>query len=346
MGEDTTRADAARGIERRSFLRLGGVLGLGLASCAVPATLTRQRVRLGGAHRVARTEIAMGTFVSMTLVHDSPDQAEEAMDLAFEEIDRLTRILGRYDPDTPLSRLNRRGVIEQPPAELAEVIRSGLRFSRLSGGAFDVTIAPVLELLRRRAPAGELERARALVGFEGVTVEGDAVRLRRPGMRITLDGIAKGYIVDRAAELIRRRGVESFLINGGGDIRARGRDRPWTVGIRDPAAPGRVLEVIRLRDGAIATSGGYELYFDRDKTSHHLVDPRTGHSPRATASVSATAPTAMAADALSTALFVIGPTRGPRLARALPGCECLVICGGDRVESPGWAALRAPGARS
>jgi thiamine biosynthesis lipoprotein len=163
-------------------------------------------------------------------------------------------------------------------------------------------------------------------------------------MGITLDGIAKGYVVDRASGVLTRRGVKDHLINAGGDIRVSGRREggaPWRVAIRDPRDERRPAEILLLREGAIATSGNYEVCHHRERLCHHIVDPATGSSPGLADSVSVTAPTAMAADAVSTSVFVMGPARGVRLADSLPRCECLVLASsrggrGGRWRSSGW----------
>ena len=159
-------------------------------------------------------------------------------------------------------------------------------------------------------------------------------------MGITLDGIAKGYIIDRASEVLTHRGITDHLINAGGDIRTMGTNRekrPWTVAIQDPRKKRRYPDVVSMTDGAIATSGNYEVYFDREKMFHHIVDPVTGRSPELSASVSVMAPTATDAAALSTSVFVMNPRRGTRFIDRLAGCECFIITGdGAHFRSGGW----------
>jgi thiamine biosynthesis lipoprotein len=147
-------------------------------------------------------------------------------------------------------------------------------------------------------------------------------------MELTFDGIAKGFIVDAVARALDAHGVRRYLVNAGGDIRARGKKegrRPWTVGVRDPAAAGRFPGTLQLANAAVATSGSYEVSFDGDMRFHHIVDGKTGRSPGAALSVSVTAPTAMAADALATSVFVLGPAAGVRFVDGLRGCACLVL---------------------
>ncbi|MFC1823895.1 FAD:protein FMN transferase, partial [Thermodesulfobacteriota bacterium] len=185
------------------------------------------------------------------------------------------------------------------------------------------------------------EQVMALIGADKIDVKDGSIRFNKPGMGITLDGIAKGFIVDRASVLLSKHKIENFLINAGGDIRTRGTrtDRkPWKVAIQDPALKGKNYpDVVRMTDGAIATSGNYEIYFDREKMFHHIVNPRSGLSPTLSTSVSVLAKTAMEADALSTSVFVMEPEHGTAFINSLNNCEALVITSdGNHLKSRGW----------
>jgi thiamine biosynthesis lipoprotein len=165
------------------------------------------------------------------------------------------------------------------------------------------------------------------------------VRFEKDGMGVTLDGIAKGHIVDCASRVLSGHGVRDHLINAGGDIRAAGRpsDRPaWRIAVQDPEKRRNYPAVIELNDGAVATSGDYEVYYDREKLFHHVIDPRTGSSPHSASSVSVVSTSVMEADALSTAVFVLAPNDGIRLIDSIDRAECLVL-GDDRsYQSKGW----------
>ena len=151
--------------------------------------------------------------------------------------------------------------------------------------------------------------------------------------------MAKGFIVDRMAQVLQTCGVDNYLINAGGDIRTAGaRDgrAPWSVAVQDPDKRGEYPDILQLHDGAVATSGNYEIYFDRDRTLHHIIDS-TGGSPAHTSGVTVRATTAMTADALATAIFVAGPEEGMRLVASIPGAACLIVAA-DRsiLKSAGW----------
>lgn len=336
-------------MNRRSFLRLSGVLGIGLAAAGVAIPTRAEAVRFNRKlYKVSKTRLAMGTFVSMTLLHESRDQAEKAMEEAFLEIDRLTRAVNRFDQATPVAELNREGSAKDVPPEMADLVAISLSYYRITNGAFDISVKPVVDLFKEKFSDGkgmgpsdlELREAVRLVNGADIELSGRTIRFKQPGMGITLDGIAKGYIVDRASGVLSQNGISNHLINAGGDIRTvgSGRDgKPWTIAVQDPQKKGDYPDIIHLTNGAIATSGNYEVYFDREKMFHHIVDPHTGRSPDESASVSVLADTAMDADALSTAVFVMAPEQGTRFINSRPGCESLVMTRGNRkITSAGW----------
>ena len=279
---------------------------------------------------------AMSTLVSVTALGPSRERLEDALGRAFEAMDRLIGLLNRFDGASPVSHLNATGRLDGPPPEVGEVVSRALDYHRLTRGAFDVSVAPLVDLFRdrlvRETPveptAAEVAEALARVGAEQVALSRRRIGLCRPGMRLTLDGIAKGYIVDAIAAVLDRGGVRRYLVNAGGDIRTRGANaelRPWTIAVEDPWRRGGFPDTIHLGDGAVATSGSYERYFDREHTYHHIVDAATGRSPVHCSSVSVVAPTALAADALATSVFLMGPRHGVAFIEGLSGCACLIL---------------------
>ncbi|MBN1103200.1 MAG: FAD:protein FMN transferase [Deltaproteobacteria bacterium] len=338
---------------RRAFLKLSGLLGLGVASAWVIPGRAEAVKFDRNTHKVSETRLAMGTFVSMTLIHTSRDQAEEAMGRAFEEIERLTKLMNRFDSSTAVGHLNQEGRIQDLPPEVVHVIENALLYNRRTGGAFDITVKPVVDLFRERMGGEkkalptdrELKNLLQLIGSQKVELHGNSISFAAPGMGITLDGIAKGYIVDKASEVLARHRVENHLINGGGDIRTmgeKGDHKPWTIAIQDPWKKRDFPDRIALKNGAVATSGNYEVYYDREKMFHHIVDPATGHSPRVAASTSVLAPSAMQADALATGVFVMSPARGTEFINSLPDCASLIIDGkGNQIKSGAWKSTPA-----
>jgi thiamine biosynthesis lipoprotein len=186
----------------------------------------------------------------------------------------------------------------------------------------------------------EVLEALELVGSRQIALSRGSVEFERSGMRVTLDGIAKGYIVDAIAAVLERHKIKSYLIDGGGDVRALGTKEkrlPWTVAVQDPAKQADFPDVIHLTNGAVATSGSYEVYFDRDRQHHHIVNAKTGRSPTLSQSVSVLAPSAMAADALATTAFVLEPDTAAEFIGRLPGCECLIVDReGLQLKTRGW----------
>jgi thiamine biosynthesis lipoprotein len=324
--------DGARTMTRRDALRITAVTGVaGAFGGGIAVSLLRQL----GLHHVSETRTRMGTVVTLTAVHPDADDARSMIGTAFEEMARLEALLSRHRPDTPVARLNLSGVLERPPAELVEVLAHAQSVSRASGGAFDVTVLPLVRLWessfaeRGRPPAhAAIEATRRLVDYRRLEVTGDRVTLADAGMAVSLDGIAKGFVVDRTIGLLAALGADRVLVNAGGDMASAGegslRD-PWSVGIQDPHRPEEIVDVVRLAGDCIATSGDYQGSFTQDRRYHHIVDPRTGRSPETVSSASVVARSAMQADALSTAVMVLGPEPGVALLDSTPGVSGLIV---------------------
>ena len=334
-------------MDRRAFLKKSGLLGLGVASAAV-VPLTAQAVSFNKRMvKVSQTRLAMGTFVSMTLIHPSKDQAEEGMARAFQEIQRLERLLSRYDSGTPVYRLNREGVLKDVAPEVGEVMKHSLHFHAITHGYFDVTVKPAVDLFKEkdfekkgRPTELEIREVLNLINARNIDYQGRMIRFKKEGMGVTFDGIAKGYIVDRAADVLSGHGIENYLINAGGDIRTRGSKQgkqPWVVAVEDPEKKQKYPDMIQMRDGAVATSGNYEVYFDREKMFHHIVNPLTGVSPGWSVSVSIVAGSTMEADALATSVFIMNPREGIEFVNSLPHCSSLlVVKDGSLLKSSRW----------
>lgn len=335
--------------DRRRFLKALGSLGVGVAAGGTLQAV-RRIVPIGSPRRLAESRLAMGTYVSITAIDDHPDRAREAVGRAYEEMGRLVSLFSRHAPDSPVSVLNATGALAGPPPELVGLIERSIGLSRATHGAFDITVAPLVAIAEARGRGGtysspELAEALSLVGFSGITLRDRDIRFARSGMRITLDGIAKGYVVDRISDVLTASGVGTHLVNAGGDIRMRAdgsSDHRWTVAVEDPEKKHRYPDVVRMANGAVATSGSYEIYFDDERMFHHIVDPSSGECPRHHTSVSVTAPSVTEADALSTALFVLETESGLDLVDRLPGRGALVVSSnGGTHRTQGWTRYRA-----
>ena len=290
----------------------------------------------------------MGTFVDMTVIHSSRDEAENALGLAFAEVDRLVTLLTRYGNQSPICELNAENSLDHPAPEIREVIGRSLYFHRDTNGAFDITVKPLVDLFQEQFAAGrqptetEIDATIGRIGSERLRFANNAIILPAKGMGITLDGVAPGFIADRAAQVLLDNGITDHLVDAGGEIRVNGspaKDKAWTVAIQDPSKHKEFPSVFKLMQGAVATSGNYEVYYDREKVFHHIVNGKTGHSPQQSTSVTVMAPTAMDADILSTAIFVMEPEVGIRYINSRPGYECFVVDHqGRTVKSDGWPA--------
>lgn len=273
--------------------------------------------------------VAMGARAELILEHPDRKQAETAVQSVQDEIRRLEKVFSLYDPGSALSRLNRSGALEAPPPDLIRCLDDAEHISRITDGAFDITVQPLWELYARHFSSGpvsaegpgksELEETRKLVDYRAVRFDPQRVSFAEQGMAVTLNGIAQGYITDRVAELLKARGFANVLIDLG-ETRGMGRREDgsdWQVGIEAPDGSGRLIRKLALRDRAIATSGGYGTRFTRDGKHHHLFDPKTGRSANLWTSISVIADDATRADALSTAFFSLPESSIRRVAEIL-----------------------------
>ena len=288
----------------------------------------------------AETE-QMGTRVSINVwVGDlSPAQAGAAIEAAFAEIERIEQIMSEWRPSSELSQLNDAagGPMRPLSPELFEVLQRSKVIARTTDGAFDPTFYAVGQLWHfepgARPPAPEAIAAKlALVGWEGIELDlnNSTGRLARPGMKVGLGAIAKGYAVDRASQLLKRQGFVHHIVEGGGDTYVSGTKAgtPWRVGIQRPDGPGS-LAAIPASDLAIVTSGGYQRFLEFEgKRYAHILDPRTGwplDEASSAQSITVTAVDATDADAFATAVAVMGPEKGLAFVESHPGLEAVIV---------------------
>ena len=307
---------------RRRFIAIAA------AAAGLPLTAVRARAATAPLHRWSGIALGAGAEI---LLHD-PDAARARRLIAacVAEIDRLEDVFSLYRPESAISRLNRTGRLPAPPVELVDLLAQARFYAERTEGAFDVTVQPLWRLFaahfarpgaRASGPAeADLARARALVDYRAVEIEAAAVRFARPGMAITLNGIAQGYITDRVAALLQDGGMSDVLLDIG-ETRALGRHpegRPWRVGIRRAADAETIARTVALAGRALATSAGIASPFDASGRHHHLFDPATGRPAVSAGQVSVIAPRATMADALSTALAVSSPARAAAHAARFP----------------------------
>ena len=325
---------------------------LSILAASSAAALPLMRAHAGAPTAVnVRKGTAMGALASLTLVHPDRPRARALIDACVAEIERLESIFSLHRNDSALSRLNAAGELTNPPHELTELLAFGLSLSVLSAGAFDPTIQPLYRLYHEelaRNPAlgptsGDLARVLQVVDYRAVELRSDHVRLGRPGMALTLNGIAQGYITDRIADRLRAAGFDNVLVDLG-EARALGRradGRSWRAAVRDPRDAARTVFDLALGDdptSALATSAGYGTPLGPDPRTHHLLDARTGESANHYLSVSVIAPRATLADGLSTALYVSTPQQARLVLRDYPSARAYMVdAAGHRVSLSGTA---------
>lgn len=305
---------------------------------------------------------AMGTEVVIEVQHPDRQLAERAAIAARAEFERVEDVMTTWR-DSELTRLNSNadGTPKSVPGEVAALIERALTVARLSGGAFEPTFLGVGALWDFKAETprvpsdADLERALENVGWQRVEVDVDASTVTMPaGTRIGLGGIAKGYGVDRAMQVLIDAEVENAIVNAGGDLKALGKDRgePWEVAVKHPRQRGRAIAVVPVSNVCLVTSGDYERFFEIDGIRyHHILDPRTGRPATGCMSATVTAPDAALADAVATAVCVLGPTQGLELVEKLPRIEAVVVGLDGAVvassglrEAAGRSAARTPSA--
>ena len=280
----------------------------------------------------------MGTFAAVSVSAVRSDQLDDCLAAARDTFGSVETAMSTYRPESEVRQLWKMAGLK--PVTLSEgtyhVLSEAIRYSELSGGAFDVTVRPLLTAwgFRGGEPArptpGELRGALLLVGAEHVVLKDNTVYLDTAGVEVDLGGIAKGYAVDLCFDRLRSGGQKDFLVNLGGNIRCDGAasgNRPWRVGVRNPFNGSELLGTLMLTDGlATATSGNYERFITIDgKRYPHILDPRTGQPVRDMAGVTVLSETAIEADALSTALFVMGAEDGAELIGRLDSASALFV---------------------
>jgi thiamine biosynthesis lipoprotein len=336
------------------------------AALAAPAPAGSAAGSAGSLVGAARPELriigverpCMGTRCTLSAYHWDPVLVERAIAAAVLEINRLDALMSNWVQTSDVSRINAvagSGEWIDVAPETFQVLTESAWIAEQSGGAFDITVGAFKGLWKfDEDNDGTIpKRADVLarlpyIDYRGVLLDpaGRRARLARKGQSITLGGIAKGLVVDRAVAKLREAGLRDFLVQAGGDLYASGRhgDRDWKVGIQDPRAgteKGRSgdtsFALLTLSNSAFNTSGDYERFVIRDgRRYHHILDPRTGYPVEHTRSVTVLAATSFLADTLDTALFVLGADKGLALIARLPGVEAVIVDSSNQVHtSPG-----------
>jgi thiamine biosynthesis lipoprotein len=317
-------------LSRRRFITLAAAA----AGVSLVAGLTQARFR-----PVRWQGTALGASASIQLYATDENQAHTALRAASAELVRLEAVLSLYRSDSALTVLNRDGRLEDAPPGLIAVVERALELARLSDGVYDPTIQPVWQLYHRHflaerpdpagPPAEALAEALARVDWRAVALDPHARRIAftRPGMNLTLNSGAQGYITDRVTDILRAHGFERMLVDMGEPraLSTKPDGTAWRIGIANPADPSRSVATLEVVDQCVATSGGYGTLFDPAGSFTHLIDPRTGRTAPALLGVSVVADTASHADGLATAMLLAAPERRQAILRAGGGRQALYV---------------------
>ena len=310
----------------------------------------------GAPKKVEAKEVAMGTSVTfVTFTNDKVDEAgaRALITKALDEIKRLETLLSEWREDSDLGKLNKaEGEWVALAPETVEVIQKAVTAGKLSGGTFDITFHALGDLWKfgdARDPQpkvpkkSDVQSKKKLVDYEKIEIDGQKVRIGK-GQKVGLGGIAKGYIVDKAARILKDGGLDAFLVQAGGDLYGSGKKpdgSQWVSGIQDPrGTPGKFFGVLELEDHAFSTAGDYaRAYVVDGKRYHHIIDPRTGFPATACRSVTVWAPDALTADTIDDAVFILGPEKGLALVESLDNVGAVIVDASNKV----WVSKRLEG---
>lgn len=314
---------------RRQLLIAGGLTSAG-AVCAGGALGFAAK---HGMKTAERAGLAFGTTVKLKAMHHDEAVLNAALDAAWQQIAGVEESASLFRSDSALSRLNREGIIDTPSFALFDMMRFAQRLSRETNGAFEVTVQPLWDVYAAAAEQGrtpsdsELNEVRPFIGSGMMAVRQDRIEFQHKGkMAVTLNGVAQGYATQLCLDALAAHGVRDAFLNTG-EIGVSGkRDgmEPWTAAIADPRNENGYVALTQPLSGVLATSGDYATHFTDDFATHHIFDPQTLQSPVEMASVSVLAKSGLLADALSTAMMVMGPERSLEAAKQF-GVEVLII---------------------
>ncbi len=307
-------------INRRKFIK-------GCAAFSL-ALMTGSWLSSKRAYLTECTRNIMGTSVKVAVINSDVEWTKKAIDISFEEMYKIDDLMSIYKGSSDISTLNKNGYCDYANADTIRVIERANHHSGLSNGAFSIAVLPVIELWKKGIPTEErIGGVLELLDHKNILIGDGKIRLKKDGMGITLGGIAKGYAVDKVIEALKQNGIEHALVSAGGDIRTLGNkldETPWRIAIRNPQDKKGSIMSLELSDKAVATSGNYERFLNDGTISPHIVDPRTGSIVQGLMSVTILAENTIDADALSTAVFVLGAEDGIRLVER-SGSEALII---------------------
>jgi thiamine biosynthesis lipoprotein len=286
---------------------------------------------------VQKTEAIMGTDVTITVVARTTEEGEAAIDAGMAELRRLDAMMSLYKNDSELTSVNLaagKHPVKVSP-EMIEAAEDAIEVSKISDGVFDITVGPLVVLWQMRLKEGkipsdrEIDRIRSLVNYRNIEVDRTAstIFLKKPGMIMDFGGM-KGYLADRTADIIRKRGINNAIIAVAGDIWVMGHredGKPWRIGVQHPREQDKTLAVLDLSDKYISTSGDYERFVIKEKKRyHHIIDPRTGKPSKGVISATLIGTRGALIDPLAKVPFILGPEKGLEVVKKV-GAEAMIV---------------------
>ncbi|MCI2228960.1 FAD:protein FMN transferase [Polaribacter sp. MSW13] len=286
-----------------------------------------------------RTLKLMGSRFDITVVANNSIQANKYIDTAVAEISRIEKLISSWNPNSQTSEINRNAGIQpvKVDSELFQLIERAIGISKLTDGAFDISYASMDKIwkfdgsMTVMPSKEEITASVSKVGFQNIILDkkNSTIFLKLKGMKIGFGAIGKGYVADKAKDLLISKGVPAGIINASGDMNTWGKQpngKEWNVAITNPMDKNKVFALLPITNGAVVTSGNYEKYVNfNGKRYTHIIDPRTGYPSTGIISVTVFAPKAELADALTTSVFVMGKETGLDRINQLPKIECIII---------------------
>lgn len=283
------------------------------------------------------TQALFGTYVTIHCFYDNKKDILGAIEESWKRLKEIQTSMNALSVGGYVARINKSGHTGiQVSDNLYRLLKRAIKLSNLTHGAFDITVFPLVELWKEAEQSQQLPddaaltKAKNKVDYRHIKLKKDnVVFLKKIGMKIDLGAIAKGYAVDEVAKILTKNKIKNFLIDAGGDIYCSGKykgQKKWEIGIQDPKNKTKIVDVLKIKNAAVTTSGNYERFYNLNgKKYSHIINPITGYPQSTVISSTVIAPTAEEADALSTALSVMGGKKGIKLINSLPHIEAMIV---------------------
>jgi thiamine biosynthesis lipoprotein len=296
-----------------------------------------------------RTTKLMGARWDFTIVAKDSLAAERNIDICIAEVSRIENLISDWIPATQISQVNSNAGIKpvKVSAEVFELTKRALHLSKITGGAFDISFAAMDRIWKfdgsmTEMPAPDaIKRSIEKVGYKNIILDSitSTVYLKLKGMKIGFGALGEGYAADRCREMMLKRGIKAGIVNGSGDMSTWGKQpngKDWTIGITNPAKTGRLIKVVKLKQGSVVTSGSYEKFVEfNGKRYSHIINPKTGYPATGLTSVTVFGPSTEVANGFSTSMMVLGRELAIGFIKQFPGYQYLIITdAGQIISSP------------